>query len=126
MLHTTVAITATVPADVAFKVLPLIQAPVVPGFDTLHVTLAFAVAGVTVPVSASGVPASMLFGTPDKPVGSVQAAAILIVKIRFDITTSTLRILHIKVAVKVAVPAVVAVIVVPLTVAAPVALHVMV
>ena len=60
-----VALTVTVPAAVAFKVLPLMVAPVVPALRTLHVIVLFvALAGVTVPVSVSGVPAVAVAGTP--------------------------------------------------------------
>ena len=60
-----VALTVAVPAAVALNVLPVIVAPVVPAFRTLHVIVLFvAFVGVTVPVSASGVPAVADVGTP--------------------------------------------------------------
>jgi hypothetical protein len=50
---------------VVFKVLPLIVAPVVPAFWTLHtIVLLVALTGVTVPLKARGVPAVAAVGTP--------------------------------------------------------------
>jgi len=69
-----VAVTTAVPAAVALKVLPLIVAPVVPAFLTLHTIVLFvAFAGATVPVSVSGVPAVALAGTPVISVTAVNA-----------------------------------------------------
>ena len=60
-----VALTVTVPAAVVLSVLPLMVAPVVPEFHTLHVIVLFvAFEGFTVPVSVSGVPAVAVVGTP--------------------------------------------------------------
>jgi hypothetical protein len=62
---TIVARTETVPAAVVFNVLPLMVAPVVPALTTIQViVLLVAVAGLTVPVSASPVPAVAVEGTP--------------------------------------------------------------
>jgi hypothetical protein len=61
-----VALTVTVPAAVVFSVLPVIVAPVVPAFWTLHIIGAWFVAsdGTTVPVRVRGVPAVAVVGTP--------------------------------------------------------------
>jgi len=60
-----VALTVTVPAAVVCSVLPLIAAPVVPAFITLHIIVLFvALDGVIVPVSVKGVPAVAVDGTP--------------------------------------------------------------
>ena len=76
-----VAVTITVPAAVALSVLPEIVAPVVPASFTLHIIAWFeASAGVTVPVSASGVPAVAADGTPVISVTATYPAVTVMVK----------------------------------------------
>ena len=59
-----VALTVTVPADVVFSILPLIVAPVVPAFTTLHIIVLFvAFGGFTLPDKNNGVTACVDVGT---------------------------------------------------------------
>ena len=76
-----VAVTVNVPEPVVFNVLPVMVAPVVPAFFTLQVmVLLVALAGVTVPVSVSGVPAVAVVATPVMSVTGKKAAFTVIVK----------------------------------------------